>query len=159
MIETNAADKAKLAGPVVKMSGRYVIAEAIPRPSQLLRPGRNFEFCCNHLLIVVVAWTQHHPMLTECDRLFIMISRNVSDVANRHCHPTIMDAPATCIAAAILSTTCMSWARYPWAKYPWARYCERRPAIERDGRKAGRPKKETEKAKSRPANAARRDRR
>src|SRR5580704_7224073 len=110
MVETNSADEAQLAGPVVKMCGRHVIAEAIPRPSQLLRPGRNFEFCCNHLLIVVVAWTQHHPVLTECDRLFIMISRNVSDVANRHCHPKIMDAPATSIAAAILSTTCMSWA-------------------------------------------------
>jgi hypothetical protein len=49
-------------------------------------------------------------VLTECDRLFVMISRNVSDVANRHCHPKIMDAPATSIAAVILSTTCISWA-------------------------------------------------
>src|ERR1700686_3900627 len=111
MVEANSADKAKLAGPVAKMSGRHVIAEAVPRPSQLPRSGRDFEFCRNHLLIVVVAWTQHHAVLAECDRLFIMISRNVSDVANRHCRPKIMDVPATCIAAAILSTTCMSWAR------------------------------------------------
>jgi hypothetical protein len=53
-------------------------------------------------------------VFAECDRLFIMISRNVSDVANRHCRPKIMDTPATSIVAAILSTTCMSWASY-WA--------------------------------------------
>src|SRR5580700_3181201 len=110
MVETNSADKAKLAGPAAKMSGRHVIAEAVPRPSQLLRAGGDFEFRFNHLLIVVVARTQHHPVLAECDRLVIMISRNVSDVANRHCRPKIMVAPATSIAAAILSTTCMSWA-------------------------------------------------
>src|SRR5580692_83726 len=112
MIETNAADKAKLAGPVAKMRGRHVIAEAVPRPSQLLRARRDFEFCCNDLLIVIIAWPQHHAVLAECDRLIIMISRNVPDAENRHCRPKIMDAPATSIAAAILSTTCMSWARY-----------------------------------------------
>src|ERR1700730_13407080 len=117
MVEPNSADKAKLAGPVAEMSGGYVIAEGIPRPSPLLRSGGDFEFRCNHLLIVVVAWPQHHPVLTECDRLVIMIGRNVSDVANRHCRPKIMDTPATCIAAAILSTTCMSWARFSWARY------------------------------------------
>src|SRR5580704_9226292 len=110
--ETNVADKAKLASPVVEMSGRHVIAEAVPRPSQLFRFWRDFEFRCKHLLIVVVAWPQHHPVLAECDWSIIMISRNVSDVANRHCRPKIMDAPATSIAAAILSTTCMFWARY-----------------------------------------------
>src|SRR5579862_455005 len=112
MVETNGADKAKLAGPVGKTRGRHVIAEAVPRPSQLLRFWRDFEIRCNHLLIVVVAWPQHHAVLTECNRLFIMISRNVSDVANRHCRSKIMDAPATSIVAAILSTTCMSWVRY-----------------------------------------------
>src|ERR1700685_2867696 len=112
MVETNSADKAKLAGPVVEMSGRHVIAEAVPRPSQLPRFWRDFEFRCDHLLIVVIARTQHHPVLAECDRPIIMISRNVSDVANRHCRPKIIDAPATSIAAAILSTTCMFWARY-----------------------------------------------
>src|SRR5580693_9466173 len=111
MVEANVADKAQLASPVVEMSGRHVIAEAVPRPSQLPRLWRDFEFRRNHLLIVVVAWTQHHPVLAECDRSIIMISRDVSDVANRHCDPKIMDAPATSIAAAILSTACMSWAR------------------------------------------------
>src|ERR1700720_2260685 len=112
MVETNSADKAQLAGPVAEMSGRHVIAEAIPRPSQLPRFWRDVEFCFDDPLIVVVAWPQHHPVLTECDRLFIMISRNVSDAENRHCHPKIMNAPATSNAAAILSTTCMSWARW-----------------------------------------------
>jgi hypothetical protein len=112
MVEANIADKAKLAGPVGKMRGRHVIAEAIPRPSQLLRFWRDFDLGFDDLLIVVVARTQHHPVLAECDRPVIVISRNVSDVANRHCRPKIMDAPATCIAAATLSTTCMSRARY-----------------------------------------------
>src|SRR5580704_8612410 len=110
MVETNSADKAQLAGPAVKMSGRHVIAEAVPRPGQLLRAGRDFELCLNHLLIVVVAWTQHHPVRAECDRLMIAIGRDVPDAENRHCRPKIMDAPATSIAAAILSTTCISWA-------------------------------------------------
>src|SRR5580704_17875332 len=112
MVETNSADKAQLAGPVAEMSGRHVIAEAVPRPGQLPRFWRDFEFRCNHLLIVVVARPQHHAVLAERDRLVIMISRNVSNVANRHCRPKIKDAAATSIAAAILSTTCMSWARY-----------------------------------------------
>src|ERR1700733_12279874 len=112
MVETNSADKAQIAGPVVaEMSGRHVIAEAVPRPIQLPRFWRDFEFRCNHLLIVVVAWPQHHPVLAECDRLIIMISRNVSDVPNRHCHPKITDAPATSIGAAIPSTRCISWAK------------------------------------------------
>src|ERR1700722_16308833 len=110
MVETNSADKAQLAGPAAKMSGRHVIAEAVPRPGQLLRAGRDFELCLNHPLIVVVAWTQHHPVLAECDRLMIAIGRDVPDAENRHCRPKIMDAPATSIAAAILSTTCTSWA-------------------------------------------------
>src|SRR5580700_5593143 len=112
MVETNSADKAQLAGPVAEMRGRHVIAEAVPRPSQLPRFWRDFEFRYNHLLIVVVARPQHHAVVAECDRLVIMISRNVSNVANRHCRPKIKDAAATSIAAAILSTTCMSWARY-----------------------------------------------
>src|SRR5580704_8005493 len=110
MVETNSADKAQLAGPVGKRSSRHVIAESVPRPGQLPRFWRDFEFRCNQLLIVVVAWTQHHPMLAECDRLMIAIGRNVPDAENRHCRPKIMDAPATSIAAAILSTTCMFWA-------------------------------------------------
>src|SRR6202044_1926424 len=56
MVETNITDKAKLAGPVGKVSGRDMIAEAIPRPGKLRRPGRNFEFRFNDPLIIVVAW-------------------------------------------------------------------------------------------------------
>jgi hypothetical protein len=59
-------------------------------------------------LIVVVAWPQHHPVLTECDRLIIVICRDVSDVENRHGRSMIIDILATCIAAVTLSTTCVS---------------------------------------------------
>src|ERR1700722_14449782 len=45
MVDTNIADNTKLAGPVVKMSSRYVIAETIARPGKLLRPGRDGELC------------------------------------------------------------------------------------------------------------------
>ena len=108
MVETDTADKAKLAGAVGKISDRDVIAEAIPSPGKLRRPRRNFEFRFNDLLIIVVAWTQHHPVFTECDGLIVVICRDVPDAENRHCRPMIMDAPATCIATAILSTTCIS---------------------------------------------------
>src|SRR5580704_699423 len=98
MIETNTADKAKLAGPTAKLSGRHVVAEAIPRPGKVLRTGRDFELCFNDLLIVVVARTQHHPVLAECDRLIIAICRDMFDGKNRHYRAMIMDTPSTCIA-------------------------------------------------------------
>src|SRR5271166_190677 len=112
VVETNIADKAKLASPVCEMGGRHVIAEAILRPGKLPRPWCDFELCFNYLLIVVVARTQHHPVLTEGDRLIIVICRNVSDAENRHCRPMIMDTRATCIATACISITCISWAKY-----------------------------------------------
>ena len=49
--------------------GRDMIAEDIPRPGQLARLGRDVEFGFEHLLVVVVARTQHHPVLAERDRL------------------------------------------------------------------------------------------
>jgi hypothetical protein len=94
------------------MSGRHVIAEAVPRPGKLLRPGRDFELCFNDRLIVVVAWPQHHPVLTERDRLIIVICRNVLDVENRHGRPMLIDTPATSIAGEALSTTCIFRAGY-----------------------------------------------
>ena len=96
MIETNTADNVKLAGPVAKMSGRHVIAEAIPRPGKLPGPGSDFEFRFNYPLIVVVAWTQHHPVLAERNRLFVVICRNVSNSENRHCRPMIYASDMHC---------------------------------------------------------------
>jgi len=112
MVETNIADKAKLAGPVCEMGGRHVIAKNIPHPGKLLRSGRNFELGLEYPLVVVISRTQHHPVLAEGDRLIIVICRNVSDAENRHCGPMIMDTPATCITTARISTTCISWASY-----------------------------------------------
>jgi hypothetical protein len=84
MVETNTADKAKLAGPVAEMCGRHVIAETILRPGKLLRSGRDFELGLEYPLVVVIARTQHHSVLAEGDRLIIVICRNVSDAENRH---------------------------------------------------------------------------
>ncbi len=89
MVETNGADKAKLGGPVGEMGGRHVIAENILRPGQLPRLGRDFDLGFEYLLVVVVARTQHHPVLAERDRLMIVIRRNVSDAENRHCRSPI----------------------------------------------------------------------
>ena len=73
VVETNIADKAKLAGPVCEMGGRYVIAKNIPHPGKLLRSGCDFELGLEYLLVVVIARTQHHPVLAERDRLFGLV--------------------------------------------------------------------------------------
>ena len=46
-----------------------------------------------HLLVVVVARPQHHPVLAERDRLPIVIGRDVPDSENRHGSSTMMLAP------------------------------------------------------------------
>jgi hypothetical protein len=74
-----------------------MIAEDILRPGKLARLGRYFELGFEHLLIVIVAWAQHHAVLAECDRLLIVICREVSDGENRHCGSTRMLVPMACI--------------------------------------------------------------
>ena len=113
MVETNVADKAKLGGAVGELGSRDMIAETVLRPGNLPRSGRDLELRFDYLLILVVARPQHHPVRAECDRLTIVICRNVSNAENRHCRPMIMDTPATCIATACI-TTGNSWAKY-WA--------------------------------------------
>jgi hypothetical protein len=53
---------------------------------QLLDEG-DFEFGFEHILVLVVTRTQHHPVLAECDRLLIVVDRNVPDSENRHSGP------------------------------------------------------------------------
>ncbi len=65
VVDTNGAFEAKLRGPVRETGGRDMIAEDILRPGQLARLGRDFELRFAHLLVVVVARTQHHPVLAE----------------------------------------------------------------------------------------------
>jgi hypothetical protein len=67
-----------------------MIAENIPRPGDLAWRGRNFEFGLEHDLVIIVARTQHHPVLAERDGLRIMVSRDVSDGENRHCGPALI---------------------------------------------------------------------
>ena len=102
VVETHGAFEAKLRGAIRETGGRDMIAEDILRPGQLARLGRDFEFGFEHLLVVVVARTQHHPVLAERDRLLIVIGRDVPDGENRHCGPAliklrIMQVPITCI--------------------------------------------------------------
>ena len=97
VVDTNGAFEAKLRGPFCETGGRDMIAEDILRPGKLARLGRDFELGFEHLLVVVVARTQHHPVLAERDRLLIVIRRDVPDGENRHCSPTMMQVPMTCI--------------------------------------------------------------
>ena len=107
MVETNVADKTKLGGPVGEKDDSHVIAKNILRRGKLARPGCDFELGFEYLLVVVVARTQHHAVLTEGDQLMIMIRRNVSDAENWHSFPFLMDTPTTCISA-----TCISRAKF-----------------------------------------------
>jgi hypothetical protein len=59
-----------------------------------------------HLLVVVVARPQHHPVLAECDRLMIMIRRDVFDAENRHRRPILIDTPLPGIYRAKYCTLC-----------------------------------------------------
>jgi hypothetical protein len=69
------------------MRDRNVIAELISTPSKLSRLRSNFKLGLQHLLVVIITRTQHHPMLAEGDRLMIAIGRDVFDRENRHWHP------------------------------------------------------------------------
>ena len=96
VVETNGAFEAKLRGPVRETGGRDMIAEDILRPGKLARLGCDFEFGFEHLLVVVVARTQHHPVLAERDRLLIVVGRDVPDGENWHCNATMICVPITC---------------------------------------------------------------
>ena len=69
MVETDIVDKTKLSGAIVEMSDRYVIAKNVLRPSKPQRRGRNLDFGFEYFLVVVVARTQHHPVLSKSDWL------------------------------------------------------------------------------------------
>ena len=86
-VEVDSAFEAKLRGTVREMGGRDMIAEAVARPIQLTGRRRDVEFGCDDLLVAVVAWTQHHPVLPESDRLSVMVGGQVLDGENRHCGP------------------------------------------------------------------------
>ena len=97
VVDPNGAFEAKLRGSACETSDRDMIAEDILRPGKLARLGRYFELGFEHLLIVIVARAQHHAVLAECDRLLIVIRREVSDGENRHCGSTRMLVPMACI--------------------------------------------------------------
>jgi hypothetical protein len=100
MVEKNTTLKAKLGSPLGERRSRYVIAKAIPRPGQLSRLWRDLKLGFEYLLIIVVAWTQHHPVLAKRDRLVVAVGRNVSDIENRHSRSIITDMPMACISRA-----------------------------------------------------------
>ena len=79
MVETNGALEMKLGSRLRETGGRDMIAENIPRPGDLARRWRDCELGFEHLLIVVVARTQHHPVLAERNRSLIEIGRDVSN--------------------------------------------------------------------------------
>jgi hypothetical protein len=84
VVDANGAFEAKLRGPFCETDDRDMIAKSIPRPGKLTRLRRDFELGFKHLLVVVVARMQHHPVLAECDRLPVVIRRDVPDGEDRH---------------------------------------------------------------------------
>ena len=98
MVEMDIADEAKLGRPVVEFRHGHVIAETVPRPGDLPRARRDFDFGPQDFLVVVVAGQEHHAVFAKGDRLMILIGGYVFDAENWHCRPIIMDAPASSIA-------------------------------------------------------------
>ena len=84
MLETNGADNTQFVRTVGEMRDRNMIAELILPPSKLPRLRPNFKLALQHLLVVVITRTQHHPMLAEGDRLIVTIARDVFDRENWH---------------------------------------------------------------------------
>jgi hypothetical protein len=84
VVDANGAFEAKLRGPFCETDDRDMIAKSIPRPGKLTRLRRDFQLGFKHLLVVVVARMQHHPVLAECDRLPVVIRRDVPDGEDRH---------------------------------------------------------------------------
>ena len=87
VIDANRAVEAKLGGAPGEARGRNVIAEIVAGPVDPARLGRNGDAGSQHLLVVVVARPQHHAVLAECDRLPVVIGRDVPDGQNRHRGP------------------------------------------------------------------------
>ena len=87
VVDMNGAFEAKLGGRVRETGGRDMIAKDVLRPGQLGRLGRDFQLGFEHLLVVVVARTQHQAVLAERDRLLIVIGCDVPEGENRHCGP------------------------------------------------------------------------
>ena len=62
--ETHGAFEAKLRGAFRETGGRDMIAEDIPRPADMARRGRYFEFGFEHNLVIIVARTRCSPKAT-----------------------------------------------------------------------------------------------
>jgi hypothetical protein len=84
MSDRNGAVETKLVRTIGKARDRNMIAEAVQRPVDSARRGRDIEAGFQHSLVVVVARPQHHAVLAECDRLPIVIGGDVPDGENRH---------------------------------------------------------------------------
>ncbi len=117
MVEMDIADEAKLRRPIVEFRHGHVIAKTVPRPGDLPRARRDFDFGPEDFLVVIVAGQQHHAVFAKGDRLMILIGGHVFDAENRHCRPIIMNAPASSIALSgyrqftSLGQTCIFWAK------------------------------------------------
>ena len=68
LVDPDAAFEAELRGPVRETGDRDMVAEAIPCRGESTRLGSDFDLEFEHLLIVVVARAQHHPVRAERHR-------------------------------------------------------------------------------------------
>ncbi len=96
MVETTDAFEAKLRGQVRETGDGDMIIENILRPGKVARLGCDYELGFEHLLVVVVARTQHHAVHAERDRLLIGVGCDVLSGENWHCCPTMIQVPPTC---------------------------------------------------------------
>src|SRR5580704_16399066 len=87
MVQTNGAVETQRLGPTGKVRDRHVIAEDVPDPTQFGRPWRYLELELQHPLIMAFQRPQHHPVLTEGDRLLILIRGDMPYRENRHFCP------------------------------------------------------------------------
>src|SRR5215469_14717389 len=54
-------------------------------PAKVHRLGGDRELAVEQLLIVAVAWTQHHAVLAERNRLLIAVGGDVPNLEDGHC--------------------------------------------------------------------------
>jgi hypothetical protein len=84
VIQTNVADKAQLVGLFGKSGDCEVVVELVTVPGDFFGLWAYSQIDLNHSLVLVIPWTKHHSMFTECDTPLIPVVRKMRDRKNRH---------------------------------------------------------------------------
>lgn len=84
MLDADGALESKLLGAAGESRNIYMVAERILDFANACRGRSNLKLGRYHTLIVAAKRAQHHPMLSECHRILIPVSRDMLDGERGH---------------------------------------------------------------------------